>query len=146
MAAKKTAKKATKKPARKKAASQRLPIDSSAEFEKLLKQVPNGQRFVLRLYVTGSTVRSSQAVANVRSLCEEYLPGRYDLEVVDIYQQPGEAAKDQVIAAPTLVKELPMPVKRLIGDLSDRDKVIVGLNLSHSGGGKKADEIHWAKL
>jgi len=140
MAAKKTTPKAAKK-----STPKRLSIDSSAEFEKLLQQAPNGQRFVLRLYVTGSTVRSTQAVANVRSLCEEYLPGRYDLEVVDIYQQPGEAAKDQVIAAPTLIKELPMPVKRLIGDLSDRDKVIVGLNLSTSADGRKS-EIHWAKL
>lgn len=140
---------ALKKPAKKiskRAAPKRSPIDSSAEFEKLLQRAPNDQRFVLRLYVTGSTVRSSQAVANVRSLCEEYLPGRYDLEVVDIYQQPGEAAKDQVIAAPTLIKELPMPIKRLIGDLSDRDKVIVGLNLTSGVDGKKDTEIHWAKL
>ncbi|EDY16587.1 KaiB domain protein [Chthoniobacter flavus Ellin428] len=139
------AKKTVKKPA-KKSGPKRAPIDSSAEFEKLLRQAANGQRFVLRLYVTGSTVRSSHAVANVRSLCEEYLPGRYDLEVVDIYQQPSEAAKDQVIAAPTLIKELPTPVKRLIGDLSDRDKVIVGLNLAGGGDRPKSTETHWAKL
>ncbi len=141
MAAKRTVKKTSKKPA-----VSTEPIDSSAEFEQLLRKAPGGQRFVLRLYVTGSTVRSSHAVANVRSLCEEYLAGRYDLEVVDIYQQPSEAAKDQVIAAPTLIKELPMPVKRLIGDLSDRDKVIVGLNLTTRDGVQKSDEVHWAKL
>jgi circadian clock protein KaiB len=141
MAAKKPTKKTSKK-----STPRHVSIDSSAEFERLLQQASNGQRFVLRLYVTGSTVRSSQAVANVRSLCEEYLPGRYDLEVVDIYQQPGEAAKDQVIAAPTLIKELPMPVKRLIGDLSDRDKVIVGLNLTSGIDGQKSNEIHWTKL
>ena len=138
-------KKATKK-APKKLTDKRVSIDSSAEFEKLLQRASTNQRFVLRLYVTGSTVRSSQAVANVRSLCEEYLPGRYDLEVVDIYQQPREAAKDQVIAAPTLIKELPTPIKRLIGDLSDRDKVIVGLNLASGADGQKSAETHWAKL
>lgn len=141
MAAKRTAKKTSKKSGERSEA-----IDSSAEFEQLLRKAPDNQRFVLRLYVTGSTVRSSQAVANVRSLCEEYLAGRYDLEVVDIYQQPSEAAKDQVIAAPMLIKELPMPVKRLIGDLSDRDKVIVGLNLATRDGVKKSDEVHWARL
>jgi circadian clock protein KaiB len=117
------------------------------DFEKLLKAAPTGQRFVLRLFVTGNTVRSSQAVANVRALCEEYLAGRYDLEVVDIYQQPNEAAKDQIIAAPTLIKELPMPVKRLIGDLSDRDKVLVGLNLTEAdGAAPKKNKTHWAQL
>ena len=140
------ARKPAKKPA-KKAAANEPPIDSSMDFEKLLRDVPSGQRFVLRLFVTGNTVRSSQAVANVRALCEEYLPGRYDLEVVDIYQQPKEAAKDQIIAAPTLIKELPAPVKRLIGDLSNRDKVLVGLNLAEADGtGKKEDKTRWAKL
>jgi circadian clock protein KaiB len=131
----------------KKSASKTAPIDSSAEFEKLLREVPSGQRFVLRLFVTGNTVRSSQAVANVRALCEEYLPGRYNLEVIDIYQQPKEAAKDQIIAAPTLIKELPAPVKRLIGDLSNRDKVLVGLNLAGANeGGAKARKTRWASL
>lgn len=143
MATRKTA----KKPAKKKAGTKANPIDSSAEFEELLRAVPSGQRFVLRLFVTGNTVRSSQAVANVRALCEEYLPGRYDLEVVDIYQQPKQAAKDQIIAAPTLIKELPIPVKRLIGDLSDRDKVLVGLNLAEeTAEGKKGAKTRWASL
>jgi len=122
-------------------------LDSSAEFEKLLRQAPDGQRFVLRLYVTGNTVRSGQAIANIRSLCEEYLPGRYDLEVVDVYQQPEEAAKDQVIAAPTLIKELPFPVKRLIGDLSNRDKVLLGLDLKEAAvASGEAAKTRWIKL
>lgn len=104
-------------------------IDSSAKFEKLLKQTSVGGRYSLRLYVTGSTERSTEAVANIRQLCDKYLPDRYDLEVVDIYQQPGMAADAQIIAAPTLVKELPRPIKRLIGNLSDPEKVIVGLDL-----------------
>ena len=105
-------------------------IDSSAQFEKLLvKKAAREGRYSLRLYITGTTERSNEAVANIRELCDKYLPGQYDLEVVDIYQQPGKAADAQIIAAPTLVKQLPMPIKRLIGNLSDPEKVIIGLDL-----------------
>jgi len=104
-------------------------IDSTAIFEKLLKRADAVQQYQLRLYVTGTTPRSSRAIANIRALCEEYLAGKYDLEVIDIYQQPDQAAKEQIIAAPTLVKQLPVPLKRLVGDLSDRGKVIIGLDL-----------------
>ncbi len=104
-------------------------IDDVEIFQKLLQTASAIQHYQLRLYITGSTARSAQAIANVRALCEEFLSGRYDLEVIDIYQQPGEAVKEQIIAAPTLVKELPVPPKRLIGNLSDRDKVIVELDL-----------------
>jgi circadian clock protein KaiB len=103
--------------------------DSSAKFEKLLQKASRGASYTLRLYVTGTTARSTQAISAVRKLCEEYLKGRYDLKVIDIYQQPTEAGDAQIIAAPTLVKEFPLPPKRLIGNLSDREKVIVGLNL-----------------
>ena len=106
-----------------------MPIDSTKAFEKLLKQADAIQHYHLRLYVTGTTPRSSLAITNISALCEEYLAGHYDLEVVDIYQQPDQAVKEQIIAAPTLVKELPIPAKRLIGDLSDRGKVIIGLDL-----------------
>lgn len=106
------------------------PLDGTARFEKLLvKQGPGKGHYSFRLYITGITGRSNEAVANIRQLCEEYLPGRYELEVVDIYQQPGKAAEAQIIAAPTLVKHLPKPIKRLIGNLSDPEKVIVGLDL-----------------
>ena len=105
-------------------------IDSSAQFEKLLvKQASKEGHYSLRLYITGTTERSNEAVANIRQLCDKFLPGRYELEVVDIYQQPGIAANAQIIAAPTLVKQLPMPIKRLIGNLSDPEKVIIGLDL-----------------
>jgi circadian clock protein KaiB len=113
-----------------------LPIDSALQFEELLKDISVIERYSLRLFVTGTTTRSAQAVANIRALCEEYLPGRYELEVIDIYQQPGKAVNEQIIAAPTLVKTFPKPLKRLIGDLSDRDKVIVGLDLRKSKTGK----------
>ena len=119
------------------------PVDSTAAFEELLKHADAIQHYQLRLYVTGTTPRSSHAIANIRSLCEEFLPGHYDLEVVDIYQQPGKAAEEQIIAAPTLVKELPIPARRLIGDLSNRDKVLVGLNLTDNKGDK---ETKWVKV
>lgn len=141
MAAKKTT---GKKAPPKKAKPQ--PIDSSAEFEKLLQTAGNGEHFVLRLFITGNTVRSAQAIANIRALCDEHLTGRYDLEVIDIYQQPGAVAKDQIIAAPTLIKQLPAPVKRVIGDLSDPDKVMIGLNLAGDGAVKKPGKTRWLKL
>ena len=135
-----------KKPARKSTRADGA-IDSSAEFEKLIKNADREEHFVLRLYITGNTVRSGQAIATIRALCDDYLAGRYQLEVVDIYQQPKAAAKEQIIAAPTLVKELPAPVKRLIGDLSDRDKVLVGLNLEGTANSsKKAGTTRWMKL
>jgi len=86
-------------------------------------------RYVLRLYVTGLTPRSVRAVNNLRAICEEYLDGGYDLEVIDLYQQPVLAKGEQIIAAPTLVKQLPLPMRRVIGDMSDRDRVLLGLNL-----------------
>lgn len=87
------------------------------------------EHYVLRLYVTGSTPRSIRAIENMRLICEEHLQGRYELEVVDVYQQPELAVGQQIIAAPTLVKLLPAPLRRMIGDLSDREKVLAGLNL-----------------
>lgn len=104
-------------------------LDSSAEFEKLLKSAAGGSHYVLKLYVAGSTLRSAQAIASIRSLCDEHLAGHHDLEVIDIYQQPEEASREQIIAAPTLVKEYPKPLRRMVGDLCDRNRVLVGLNL-----------------
>ena len=87
-------------------------------------------QFVLRLYVTGTTARSTRAIANLRQLCEQHLPDRYELEVVDVYQQPELAARAQLVAVPTLIKRLPLPLRRLVGDLSDRQRVLAGLDLS----------------
>jgi circadian clock protein KaiB len=87
------------------------------------------QRYVLRLYVTGMTARSARAINNIRAICEEHLRGRYDLEVVDVYQQPVLARGEQIVAAPTLVKQLPLPLRRIIGDMSDKDRVLLGLDL-----------------
>jgi circadian clock protein KaiB len=91
-------------------------------------QVPL-ERYVLRLYVAGMTPRSGKAVENVRVICETHLQGRYDLEVVDVYQQPTLAVGEQIIAAPTLIKKLPLPLRRIIGDMSSTERVLVGLDL-----------------
>jgi circadian clock protein KaiB len=85
--------------------------------------------YVLRLYITGTTAKSMRAVENVRWLCEEHLAGDYDLAVVDVYQQPELAAREQLFAAPTLVKELPLPLRRLVGDMSNHERVLAGLDV-----------------
>ena len=90
---------------------------------------PDATRYVLRLYVTGSTPRSTRAISNIRKICEEYLEGRYDLEVVDISQHPALAEGEQIIAAPTLIKRLPLPLRRFIGDMSQTDHILLGLDL-----------------
>ena len=87
------------------------------------------QHYVLRLYVTGMTPRSLQALHTIKELCEQHLRGRYDLEVIDIYQHPRLATDEQIVAVPTLVKQLPAPLRRLIGNLSDRERVLFGLDL-----------------
>jgi circadian clock protein KaiB len=86
-------------------------------------------RYLLRLFVAGQTPRSSQSVANLRALCDKYLTGRYILEVVDIYQQPAMATAGQIIAAPTLIKSMPLPLRRLVGDFSDHERVVLGLDI-----------------
>lgn len=87
-------------------------------------------KYKLRLFVTGSTPRSARAITNMRKICDENLRGRYDLEVVDVYENPDATRELQVIATPTLVKILPEPLRRIIGDLSDKEKVLAGLNLT----------------
>ncbi|MBC7975857.1 MAG: circadian clock protein KaiB [Myxococcales bacterium] len=86
-------------------------------------------RYVLRLYVTGLTPRSTRAIETVRTVCEGRLPGRYELEIVDVYQQPGRITEDQVFATPTLVKLEPAPLRRIIGDMTDRARLLFGLGL-----------------
>lgn len=85
--------------------------------------------YVLRLYVAGQTTKSMRAVKNLKQICEQHLSHRYQLEVIDLYQQPQLAEGDQIIAVPTLIKKLPEPLRRIIGDLSNTEKVIVGLDL-----------------
>jgi circadian clock protein KaiB len=97
-------------------------------FEKALAKGPAG-KYVLRLYVAGATDRSRQAVRRARELCETELKGNFDLEVIDVYQQPILARDGQIVATPTLVREFPRPVRRLIGNLSNKAGLFVGLDL-----------------
>jgi circadian clock protein KaiB len=97
---------------------------------RLTASPPGPGRFHFQLYVTGNTLRSTQAVANLRALCDEHLDGRYELEIIDLYQQPGRAAAGQVIASPTLVKVLPAPIMRMVGNLADREQLLIKLDLS----------------
>jgi len=89
----------------------------------------NDNRLVLTLYVTATTPRSTKAIANIRKLCDEYLAGKYDLDIVDISRDPEMARADQLIAAPTLIKRLPLPLRRFIGDMSDTNRLKVGLDI-----------------
>jgi circadian clock protein KaiB len=86
-------------------------------------------RYVLRLYITGATSHSTRAIVNIRKICEEHLHGRYDLEVVDISKRPTLAEGEQIIAAPTLIKKLPLPLRRFIGDMSQTQRILLGLDL-----------------
>lgn len=98
-------------------------------FEDALKETPPRAKYILRLYVTGLSVRSLQAISNLKKLCEEHLPDDYDLEVIDIYKNPDVARDEQIIAAPTLVKRLPRPLRRFVGDMSNTQKLLVGLDI-----------------
>jgi len=93
-------------------------------------KVANGQgKYRLRLYVAGQTPKSISACMNLKRICEEHLEGRYELEIVDLLQRPQLARGDQILAIPTLVRRLPAPVKKIIGDLSNTERVLVGLDL-----------------
>jgi circadian clock protein KaiB len=98
-------------------------------FEDALAAEPSGEHYRLRLFVSGSTPRSVRAIKNIRALCDEKLQGRYELEVIDIYQHPECAKPQQIVVTPTLVKSLPLPFRKIIGDLSDKERVLVGLDL-----------------
>lgn len=102
--------------------------DSTKAFEQALVS-PIEPVYILRLYVTGMTPRSVRAIDNIKKLCAEHLQGHYELEVVDLYQQPQLAKDEQIIAAPTLIKKLPPPLRRIIGDMSNTERVLVGLFL-----------------
>jgi circadian clock protein KaiB len=90
---------------------------------------PEDGRYRLRLYVAGQTAKSLAAMSNLKCFCEEHLAGRYEIEVIDLLQNPQLAAGDQILAIPTLVRRLPAPLKRIIGDLSNTEKVLVGLDI-----------------
>jgi circadian clock protein KaiB len=101
---------------------------ATAAYEKALKENKK-KRYLLKLYVAGATVRSTDAIANIKKLCKEELPNQCDLQVIDIYQQPKLAKGEQIIATPTLVKKLPAPLRKVIGDFSNLEDVLVGLDI-----------------
>jgi circadian clock protein KaiB len=105
------------------------PGDEAKAFEKALEKQDARRKYKLRLYVTGTTGRSMRAIQNIRAICEEKLKNRYELEVIDIYQHPELLKNQQVVVAPTLLKRLPLPVRRIIGDLSDQERVLAGLDI-----------------
>lgn len=104
--------------------------DDTAAFENALV-ISKGRRaeYILRLYVTGSTPRSLRAISNLKRVCEEYLHDQYELQVIDIYKNPNAAREEQVIAAPTLIKRVPAPLRRFVGDLSNKQKLLNGLGI-----------------
>ena len=97
-------------------------------FERAIEDARN-KRYLLKLYIAGATPKSTQAITNIKKICEEHLKGRYDLEVIDIYQQPYLAKGEQIIAAPTLVRKLPPPLRKFIGSMDDAERMLVGLDL-----------------
>jgi circadian clock protein KaiB len=102
--------------------------DSTAAFEEALAKTGDG-KYILRLFVAGMGPKSVQAIDNIKRICEEYMPGKYQLEVIDIYQYPIFAKDGQIVAAPTLIKELPPPLRKLIGSMADTERVLVGMDL-----------------
>jgi circadian clock protein KaiB len=102
--------------------------DPKAALEKVLAKSSAG-KYELRLYVTGHTPRSSHAIANIRRICDQFLKDRHELTVIDLFEHPEKARQEQVIAAPTLVKTRPLPLRRLIGDLSDESRVLLALDI-----------------
>ena len=106
--------------------------NKTKEFERCAKESEKG-RYLLRLYVTGLTPKSIDALKNIKRICEQNLKGEYVLEVIDIHQRPRLASDEQIIATPTLIKVLPVPIRRLIGDLSNDEKVLFGLDLRSGG-------------
>jgi len=112
--------------------------DDTRAFENALAADPDALYYRLRLFVSGTTPRSARAIQNIRALCEEKLQNRYELEVIDIYQHPELVKPEQIVVTPTLVKKLPLPVRKIIGDLSDNDRVLVGLDLVRRKASAKA--------
>lgn len=108
-------------PARKLVEVKRIRVSARSQAEQ--------RKFMLRLYVAGTTPRSLRAIMDAERLCREHLDGRFSLEVIDIYQRPKLARDEQIIAVPTLVRRLPEPLRKLVGDLSDSERVLVGLDL-----------------
>jgi len=114
----------------------------ASEHQRGNGQAASQETYILRLYVTGATANSTRALLNIKTICEEHLHGRYELEVIDVYQQPVLAKTEQILAAPTLIKHLPLPLRRFIGDMSRTEKILLGLDLQLAPADKNEDENH----
>lgn len=101
----------------------------NSRVKRVKKAAERRRMYSLRLFITGQTPRSANSVHNLQQVCNEHLSGRFELEVIDIYQQPELARQAEIIAAPTLIKKMPLPIRKLVGDLSNRQRVLVGLDL-----------------
>jgi circadian clock protein KaiB len=123
-----------------KTADEQPPPSATEEFELLLRRGEEPGKYVLRLYVSGTTPNSQRAIDNIRKICEEHLQNRYELEIIDIYQQPALARDGQIVAAPTLIKKLPLPLRRFIGDMSKTEKILIGLDLEEKSQAEERDE------
>ena len=110
-------------------AKKRASTNAFDEFEKAAKVAESKHQYVLRLYVAGISPRSLAAIKSITKICEDHLKGHNELQVIDIYQQPTLAKGEQIIAAPTLIKKLPLPLRRFIGNLADTERILVGLDL-----------------
>jgi circadian clock protein KaiB len=108
---------------------------STAAFETAIESA-GSERYVLRLYIAGTTPASSKSVENLRAICEQHLKNRYELMVIDVFQQPVLAKDEQIVAVPTLIKKLPAPIRRIVGDLSNEHRVLVGLDLKSKEHGR----------
>ena len=118
-------------------------LDSTRAFEEALAAEPPVANYCLRLFITGTTPKCLRAIMNIRAICEENLSGRYDLEVIDIYQHPDQAKPEQIVVTPTLVKKLPLPSRKMIGDLSDNERVLTGLDIvRRSGSANRPENEH----
>ena len=104
-------------------------------FEEALTTEKKGEKYVLRLFVAGINPKSRKAIENLNEILEENLKDQYELEIIDIYQQPIFAKEGQIVAAPTLIKELPPPLRRFVGDLSNKERILLGLHLKKGNGG-----------
>ena len=114
---------------KKKKHAEAMPLQDATEAYEMTYLETDGGNYVLRLYVSGMTPNSQRAIENVRKICAEHLEGRYQLEIIDIYQQPNFAKEGQIIATPTLVKELPEPLRKFIGDMSHTERILLGLDI-----------------
>jgi circadian clock protein KaiB len=105
------------------------PSSTTDDFERLAAEL-NTSTYIFKLYVSGMTPRSTEAINNLKAICDEHLQGRYQLEIIDVYKHPEETIADQIVATPTLVKQLPLPIRRIVGTLSDPERVLTALKVT----------------